>query len=106
MTTSEEKLRVIALLKFSVTLENLEHYLDLIDYLRFFVYHYADVARSLQDLKTYLFKNSSESDRRRRAFISRVKITLTSEETEFFENLQQLLFNFSMLIHFSFKRDF
>ena len=41
MTTADNKLKAIAKLNYPVTLEDLEHYLDLIGYLRSLVHYYA-----------------------------------------------------------------
>ena len=101
MSTSEEKLRAISLLKFPKALIDLEHYLGLTGYLRSFIYYYAGIARPLQDLKTHLLRASPKGGQQRRNYTSRTKIIPTEKENSAFITLQKLLSKPSILIHFS-----
>ena len=101
ISTSEEKLRAISLLKFPNALIDLEHYLGLTGYLRSFIYYYAGIARPLQDLKTHLLRASPKGGQQRRNYTSRTKIIPTEKETSAFITLQKLLSKPSILVHFS-----
>ena len=99
LTISKEKLRVIAMLQFSDDLVALEKYLEITDYLRKYIYFYAEISKSLQNLKTKLLKNSSKRNQRK-SYISRVKITFIDKEMHFYKLLQKALSNSILLVHF------
>ena len=104
LSTSEEKLKAIAGLKFPSTLADLEHYLGLTGYLRNYIYYYAGIAKPLQDLKTALLKNSSDGAKRK-AYTSKAKIAGTEKERAFYKMLQEALTKPTMLIHFNKDKD-
>ncbi len=95
----EEKLKAIALLKFSENLIVLKRYLELINYLRDKIYFFAEIVMSLQKLKTKLLKNSS-AEARRKEFINRTRIILINREIISFLLLQENLIKIILLIHF------
>jgi hypothetical protein len=95
----EEKLKAIALLKFSENLIAFERYLDLVDYLRDKIYFFVDVFKSLQELKIKLLKNSSKKNRRKR-FINKIKIVSINKKMTFFLLLQKDLIKTTLLMHF------
>ncbi len=99
LITIEEKLKAIALFKFSKNLTALKKYLELIDYLRNKIYFFAKIAKSLQKLKTKLFKNSS-TEVRRKEFINRIKIMLINKKMISFLLLQKNFIKITLLIHF------
>ena len=61
LTTSDEKLKAVRLLKYPETLGALEYYLGLTGYLRSYIHFYAQLASPLQALKTRLLKSAPES---------------------------------------------
>lgn len=61
LSTSEEKLKVVCLLKYPETLGALKYYLDLIGYLKSYIHYYAQLVSLLQALKTSLPKRAPES---------------------------------------------
>jgi hypothetical protein len=95
----EEKLKAIALLKFSKNLTALKRYLGLTDYLRNKVYFFADVAKSLQELKIKLLKDSS-TENRRKGFINKMRIISINKKMIFFLLLQKNFIKITLLIHF------
>ncbi len=96
---AEEKLKAIALLKFSENLIALERYLGLVDYLRDKIYFFVDVFKSLQELKIKLLKNSSKENRRKK-FINKIKIISIDKKMTFFLLLQKDLIKATLLMHF------
>ncbi len=54
LATLKNKLAVIFRIKFSLSLSQLEKYLDLIDYLQQYILHYAAIVKLLQQQKTFL----------------------------------------------------
>jgi hypothetical protein len=88
LTTVEEKLKTIALLKFSKNLIALERYLELIDYLRDKIYFFANVAESLQELKIKLLKDSSIENSRKK-FMNKTKIISTNKKMTSFSTASE-----------------
>ena len=88
LATTEDKLEAIANIQYPTILEDLEHYLDLTEYLRNYVHYYAQLARPLQELKTKLLKEAFIKGNPRKAYASRLKLGLpTSSEDESFRSL-------------------
>ena len=54
LSTDEKKLETIISLTFSYTLASLEHYLNLTNWLRQFIIHFASISKPLQNRKTEL----------------------------------------------------
>jgi len=54
LITSEDKLVIIFRIRFSLSLSQLEKYLDLIDYLQQYISHYAAIIKLLQQQKIFL----------------------------------------------------
>ena len=100
LSITDEKLKAIACLKFPDTLKELEHYLDLTEYIRNHIHYYSTIVKSLQNLKTALLKSASGSDLKRKKFTDKTKIQLTHKEVLFFETLQEVISKSSMLYHF------
>lgn len=100
LTTSDEKLKVVRLLRYSETLEALEYYLGLTGYLRSYIYFYAQLASPLQALKTSLLKRAPESGQQRQAYASKTRLEAPSEkELASFHALQEALCRPTMLVH-------
>lgn len=98
--TADDKLKVIAQFHYSQTLDDLKHYLDLTEYLRNYIHFYAQLVRSLQNLKTSLLKNASAKDNSRKICSSRTRlIESTTVESKSFKTLQAALFSSFNLAH-------
>ena len=100
LSITDEKLKTIACLKFSDTLKEFEHYLDLTEYIRNHIHYYSTIVKSLQNLKTVLLKFASKSDFKRKKFTDKTKIQLTHKKVLFFETLQKIINKSFMLYHF------
>ena len=100
LSTSVEKLKAIAKIRFPRTLRLLEHYLGLTGYLREYVPFYASISKALQARKTELLKPSPVSGNARKVFSSCTRIdNPTPLELEPPRTLQSLLSEPSYLIH-------
>jgi hypothetical protein len=73
--------------------------LSLVEYLRDKIYFFADVAKSLQELKIKLLKNSS-IENLRKDFINKTRIISINKKMIFFLLLQKNLIKITLLIHF------
>ena len=71
---AEDKLKIISLLKFSRTLQQLKEYLDLISYLREYVLFYADIFKSLQTWKIELFRNELIIENVKKIYSDKIRI--------------------------------
>lgn len=100
LSTTDEKLKIIAEFKFSNTLKNLKHYFDLTKYIRDHIYYYFAIIKFLQDLKIALLKKASNKNHKRKQFTSKIKILLTQKKLLSFEIFQEVLSKSSMLYHF------
>ena len=100
MATAEDKLEAIRMLKYPATLGDLEHYLGLTGYLRSSVHYYAQLAQSLQALKTSLLKQAPTKGNPRRAYSSQYRLSPpTASELASFESLQEALCRPTTLVH-------
>ena len=98
--TFEEKLVVIRELRFSKSLKNLKIYLEMFNWLRIKILYYAQIAQSLQDLRTELLKKSSTIDDRVRVqYCRNIKLSSTTSEEESFHMFQKVLTKESHLHH-------
>ena len=105
LITSEEKLKTIVKLRFFRTLRQLETYLDLIDWLRDYIAHYADIFKSLQDKKIELLRDESTAESAKRFYFSKTRVQhSTAEELTSFDALQIVLTKSFYLVHSNFKR--
>ena len=82
MTTAKNKLKTISEISYPSTLGDLKHYLGLTDYLRSFVYYYAQLANPLQNLKTRLLKQAPIKDNPRRAYSFKMHLSEASSQEE------------------------
>ena len=96
----EKKLKTTSRLSFFITLQLLETYLELTSWLRDYVSWYAEVAKSLQILKTELLHDESVVDNVKKIYFRNIRIkNSTAEKLAFFQILQSLLVKFFYLIH-------
>ena len=101
----EDKFKAIIKLKFSTSLHQLETYFDLIEWLREYISHYADIFKSLQDRKIELLRFESIVDETRRAYVVKIRVrNSTKKKKTAFATLQSLFFKFFFLIHLNIKR--
>ena len=68
IATPEDKLKAIRSLSYPTTLGDLKHYLSLANYLRNYVYHFAQLAQPLQVLKILLLKQALNKGNPRRIY--------------------------------------
>jgi hypothetical protein len=100
LTIDEEKLKAIVKLKFSRTLKQLEHYLELIEWMREYVLNYVTVFESLQNRKILLLKNAFIFDSVRRKFsINTRLLNSTFAKKQAFDHIQKILFKSRRLMH-------
>ena len=99
LSTTKEKLKVIANLKFSNIFKNLKHYLKFTKYIRNHIYYYFAIVKSLQNLKTILLKTVSVNSKRRQ-FINKVKISSTQKEFFFFRNFTECIKQINYAVSF------
>ena len=106
LTITKERLKTLTSLTISYTFAKLEVYLKLIDYIRQYIHFYAVIFRSLQNLKTTLFKAkiANSADIKRKAYISKTKLILTIKKENSFKTLQKAINKTEILIHFNFER--
>ena len=106
LSTAEDKLKTISLLKFPHTLHKLETYLEITDYLRDYIPYYARIAEPLQNQKTFLLKGSpSISRQKRKNYTAKTQVLdPTEEELNAFKLLQEILSSPNYLIHIDFTR--
>ena len=105
LTIAKKKLRAISRLHFSQTLRQLKIFLDLIDWLRDYVSHYARIAKSLQNRKTELLRANCVVDSTRKNYFFKTRVQhSTKKKIAFFKTLQITLFKLSYLVHSNVNR--
>ena len=105
LTTTEERVAAIKEMQFPATLEALETYIGMANWLRRNVRYFAQISEPLQRLKTELLKRSpAPGGRLRRNFSKTTKVTPTEEEVEAFRILQQALTTETYLHHYDASR--
>jgi hypothetical protein len=102
----KDKIAVILNWKFSSTLKVLKVYLDFIDWLRDYVVWYAQKAKSLQQRKIMLLKESSQKRSARKTFSCKIMFQSIDRELKSFELVQSIFKNSRFLIHFDLMRQF
>ena len=107
LITVEKKLKIISRLFFLITLQLLETYLGLTNWLRDYVSWYVGVFKSLQQLKTELLHGESVADNVKKAYFRNIRIkNSTFEKIAFFQILQSLLIKFFYFVHSNFAKNF
>jgi hypothetical protein len=102
----KNKITVILNWKFFSTLKVLKIYLEFIEWLRDYVVWYAQRAKSLQQRKIMLLKESSQKKSARKIFSCKIMFQLTNRELKSFEFLQSVFKNSRFLTHFDLVRRF
>ena len=98
---AEAKPVAITQLAFPCSLKDLEAYLGLTKYLRQYILCYAQVARPLQERKTFLNRSVNVKGNARQKVVARTYITTpTDRELNAFYHLQQLFSQPSILSHY------
>ena len=105
LTTVEDKLRAIILLKFFKNFRQLKSYLGLTEFLRKYISHYVGIFKLLQIRKIELFRNDLKVDNERKIYFSKTRLQhFIEKEIIAFEILQNLLSQSFYLIHVDIKR--
>ena len=105
LITTEKKLKTISRLSYSKTLQSLEIYLRLTEWLRDYVSMYVDVAKSFQKLKIELLRNALVTDNVKKIFFRTIKIkNFISRKFASFQTFQILLSKSFYLIHVDLSR--
>jgi hypothetical protein len=105
LSTDEKKLKAIFKFKFSRTLKQLKTYLDFIDWMKKYVFHYFIVFQSLQNRKILLLKNSSIVESIKRKFFAFTRfLNSISIEKVAFDFIQHNLFRSRHLIYVDIER--
>lgn len=100
LTTTEERVAAIKEMRFPETLEALETYLGMANWLRRNIGYFAQISEPLQRLKTELLKRSpAPGGRQRKNFSKTTRIVPNDEEMEAFEMLQKALTTETYLHH-------
>lgn len=103
----EQKFKAIKLLTFSNTLRVLEYYLSLTDYLKSYIYFYAQFVVSFQAFKTLLLQEVPLNDQQHRVYSSKTNLgPLVPQELAFFLSIQEALAQPSTLVHHNPKKIF
>ena len=101
---TQNKIKIIKKLKFSVTVKQLEHYVSLTEYFRSKISHFVQIVKLLQKCKTELLKQSSLKDLKQWNYTAKFTFITTQNESEVFLTLQTILTEFNFLIHHDLKR--
>jgi hypothetical protein len=103
----KDKIAAILNWKFLSTLKTLKIYLRFTKWLRDYVSWYAQKAKSLQQRKTFLLKNSSsQKDFVKKTYFSRTTFQLIDRELKSFELIQKTFKNSRFLTHFNLMSQF
>ena len=101
--TNKKKLKIIVNLRFSKILRQLKTYLDLTNWFRQYIEHYAIKSKFLQDKKTIFLKSIFKTEKERRFYTSKIKINSTNFELKSFNIIQETLSKSIYLVHFNAK---
>ena len=102
--TSKKKIKALTNLQFSIILKTLKIYLDLMNWLHFYIFYYTQITTFLQIHKMTLLKTSSIKKNTQKQHISYVFVNkLSFDEVHVFKTLQNLFRTFIFLIHFNFN---
>ena len=85
LSTDEFKLRIIANLKFSSTLDQLKIYLRLTDWFKQYIEKFAAIFKSLQKRKTKLLQYAFKFENAKKSYFSKTKFTKSFIELNAFE---------------------
>ncbi len=104
----KDKLIIIFRIRFSLSLSQLEKYLDLIDYLQQYILHYTAIIKSLQQQKIFLnqdlqAKETKENAKKQIIIIIRLNKSIL-KKLNIFHHLQSLFSQSIILMHFLSKQ--
>ncbi len=103
----KDKIAAILNWKFFLTLKVLKIYLEFTKWLKNYVSWYAQKAKSLQQRKTFLLKNSSShKDFVKKTYFSRTTFEFIDRELKSFGLIQEAFKNSRFLTHFNLMRQF
>lgn len=104
LSTAQDKLAAIALLKFLETLKDLKAYLGFTGWLWQYVSNCVVIVQPLQDHKTRLLRGSPTGNVRKHYVAMTRILDATPHEIRSFETLQELLKRPTYLVHFDLTR--
>jgi hypothetical protein len=105
LITAKKKLVAIVNLIFSLTLKKLKKYLRLTEYLRVYVFWYAQTFNSLQKWKILLLKDNFVKSKLRKIFAKEISLNQSTKiEQRFYEHLQKVFNKENFLRHFDLNR--
>ena len=103
----EKKIIVIFAFRFFLNFQNLNYFLNLIDWLRFFVFKYTQQTNSLQKQKiiiTQLLSTIVKNSTRKQQTIKIQLYNFTHKKIDSFQNLKNVFKKLIFFIHFDRKR--
>lgn len=103
MTTAEDKIKAISSLEFPKTLQALETYIGMINWLRTYVRWFAQMVEPLQKRKTQLAKGLTNNAQRKK-MTNMIKFDPTEIEKESFRLLQRQFSKPSFLAHYDMEK--
>ena len=102
---SKKKLKTIAKLHFSRIFRYFEIYLNLTNWLRDYISHYASIFKSFQNRKIEFFRNKLVVENARRIYFNKICFQyFTKQKLISFDVLQNILTKFFYLIHSNTKK--
>ena len=101
LTTATEKIETIVKLEFFKTLKNLETYFDFIEWLRHYIFYFAQKSNSLQIRKINLLRSASIKDMPRKFYSVRIDLLkIIEQKRDFYEQIQKTFSRQKFLFHF------
>ena len=98
----EKKIKTLTELQFSTTLKTLKIYLDLTDWLHFYISYYTQITALLQTCKTALTKTLLVRKNAQKQHVHHIIVNISiKREIQIFNTLQNLFVIFIFLIHFN-----
>ena len=104
LTIINEKIKTIIDIQFSIILKTLKIYLELTDWLQFYILYYVQITASLQTQKTALRKTSLAKRNIQKQHISQILFSqFNLKKIHIFKTLQDLFAVSIFLVHFNFN---
>ena len=101
LTTATEKIETIVKLEFFKTLKDFETYLDFIEWLRHYIFYFAQKSNSLQIRKVNLLRSASIKSMSRKFYSARTNLLkIIEQKLDFYEQIQKTFNRQKFLFHF------
>ena len=105
LVIAKNKFKIIVKLRFLKSFQQLKIYLNLISWLRNYIFHYAKIFKSLQKRKTEFLWNDSIAENARKIYSRKIRMKyLMKKKLAAFKALQAMLFKFFFLVHANLTR--